>query len=209
MTNSMWWYLTRASALTAWAFLTLTLVWGTLVSTRLVQRARARRWLLDLHPYLGTIGLAALVLHIVSAVADTQSHLNWIDTVVPFTSGWGRTGIALGVVALWILLSVEVTSLVRRRLARRTWRGIHLTSYVAAWAMAVHAVMTGTDIRYPVVAWGSLILVAVTTAVTLRRALRVGVVPERAAPASGLDRVPSPSPARALRPPVLAQVDGS
>jgi len=26
MTNTMWWYLTRASALTAWAFFTLTMV---------------------------------------------------------------------------------------------------------------------------------------------------------------------------------------
>jgi len=172
MTNTMWWYLTRASALTAWVFFTLTMVWGTLVSTRLVQRARARRWLLDLHPYLGGIGLAALVLHIVSLVMDSQSHIDWINVFVPFSSHWNRLGVALGVLGLWILLAVEATSMAKRWLPRGLWRGVHLFSYAAAWAMAIHAVTTGTDLKQPVVAWGSLVLVAVTTAVTLRKVLR-------------------------------------
>lgn len=181
MTNSMWWYLTRAAALTSWAFLTLTMVWGTLVATRWVQRARARRWLLDLHPYLGSIGLAALGLHIVSVIMDTQSHLHWVNVVMPFTASWNRLGVALGVLALWILAAVEVTSLLRRRMQKRTWRGVHLTSYVAAWLMAIHAVTTGTDLKVPVVAWGSLGIVAVTTILTLRRVL-VGGPTSRVAP---------------------------
>ena len=172
MTNSMWWYLTRAAALTAWAFLTLTMVWGTLISTRWIQRARARRWLGDLHPFLGSIGLAALALHIVSVIMDSQSHLGWTQAIVPFTASWNRLGVALGVLALWILAAVEVTSLLRRRMAKRTWRGVHLTSYVAAWLMAIHAVTTGTDLKLPVVAWGSLVIVAVTTVLTVRRVVR-------------------------------------
>jgi len=191
MTNTMWWYLTRASALTAWAFFTLTMVWGTVVSTRLVQRARARRWLLDLHPYLGGIGLAALVLHIVSLVMDSQAHVGWINVLVPFSSNWNRLGVALGVLALWILLAVEATSMAKRWLPRRLWHGVHLFSYAAAWAMAVHAVTTGTDLKEPVVAWGSLVLVAVTTAVTLRKVLRRD-------PLAG--RVPASSPSPGASP---------
>ena len=136
MTNSMWWYLTRASALTAWFFFTLTMVWGTLVSTRVVQRARARRWLLDLHPYLGGIGLAALVLHLVSLLMDAKAHIELHNLVVPFSTGYSRLGVALGVLGLWILLAVEATSMVKRWLPRRVWHGVHLFSYVAAWMMA-------------------------------------------------------------------------
>ena len=173
MTNTMWWYLTRASALTSWAFLTLTMVWGTVVSTRLVQRARARRWLLDLHPYLGGIGLGALVLHIVSLLMDRKAHIELINIVVPFSASYSRLGIALGVLGLWILLAVEATSMAKRWLPRKIWHGVHLFSYVAAWAMAVHAVTTGTDLREPVVAWGSLVLVAVTTLLTLRKVVSI------------------------------------
>jgi len=171
MTNSTWWYLTRASGLTAWVFLTLTVLWGAIASGRLVQRRGARRWLLDLHPYLGGIGLGALVLHVVGAVADTFVQLRWIDIVVPFTSGWNRTGVSLGVVALWSLLAVEATSIARRRLSRPTWRRFHLLSYVMAWTVCLHAATTGTDLRNPVVAWGALALVAATTGVVTGRAL--------------------------------------
>ncbi|HEY5154618.1 MAG TPA: hypothetical protein VIJ47_07790 [Acidimicrobiales bacterium] len=174
MTNTMWWYLTRASALTAWAFFTLTMVWGTIVSTRLVQRARARRWLLDLHPYLGGIGLAALVLHIVSLLMDSKAHIALVNVVVPFSTSTNRFGVALGVLGIWILLAVEATSVAKRWLPKKVWHGVHLFSYVAAWAMAVHAVTTGTDMKQPVVAWGSLVLVALTTLVTLRKVLVSG-----------------------------------
>ena len=188
MTNSMWWYLTRASALTAWLFFTLTMVWGTLVSTRLVQRARARRWLLDLHPYLGGIGLAALVLHLVSLLMDTKAHIDLHNLVVPFSTSYSRLGVALGVLGLWILLAVEATSMAKRWLPRKVWHGVHLFSYVAAWMMAVHAVTTGTDLKEPVVAWGSLALVAVTTLVTLRKVVGIGA-----------ERSPGDAPAVAAR----------
>ena len=184
MTNSMWWYLTRASALTAWLFFTLTMVWGTLVSTRMVQRAKARRWLLDLHPYLGSIGLAALVLHLVSLLMDAKAHIALHNLVVPFSTSSSRLGVALGVLGLWILLAVEATSLARRWLNRKVWHGVHLFSYVAAWAMAIHAVTTGTDLKEPAVAWGSLALVAVTTLVTLRKVVGSGTVAERGTPAT-------------------------
>ena len=195
MTNSMWWYLTRASALTAWFFFTLTMVWGTLVSTRVVQRARARRWLLDLHPYLGGIGLAALVLHLVSLLMDAQAHIELHNLVVPFSTGYSRLGVALGVLGLWILLAVEATSMVKRWLPRQVWHGIHLFSYVAAWMMAIHAVTTGTDLKEPAVAWGSLALVAVTTLVTLRKVVGIGAEPS--AVATPAAPPPPPAPAAA------------
>ena len=62
----------------------------------------------------------------------------------------------------------------KRWLPRKVWHGVHLFSYVAAWMMAVHAVTTGTDLKEPVVAWGSLALVAVTTLVTLRKVVGIG-----------------------------------
>ena len=53
----MWWYVMRSAGLTSWLFLTLALMWGTVASGRLAPTTRARRWILDLHPFLGAIGL--------------------------------------------------------------------------------------------------------------------------------------------------------
>ncbi|MEZ5143831.1 MAG: hypothetical protein R2726_15130 [Acidimicrobiales bacterium] len=170
MSNEMWWYLMRAAGLTAWVALTATLVLGAVVSGHMTERRGARRWILDLHPYLAGVGLAALGLHIVAAVADSYVDIGWLDVLVPGTAGWNPVAIALGVLGIWVLAAVEITSLARRHLSRRTWHGIHLLSYAAAWLMALHAAVAGTDLRNPVVAAGGLLLVGAATVVGMRRA---------------------------------------
>lgn len=159
----------RASGLTAWVFLILTVIWGALISGRLVRGAANRQWLLDLHPYLGSLGLGALVLHVVSAVMDTTVHLTWRNTVVPFTSKWEPFAVGLGVLAIWMLAIVELTSVARRFLPKKTWHSIHLLSYVMAWFITIHAVISGTDMRNRFVSWTGIVLVILATTVGIRR----------------------------------------
>ena len=192
MSNELWWYLMRAAGLTAWVALTATLVLGAVVSGHMTDRRGARRWILDLHPYLGGVGLAALGLHIVAAVADSAVDIDWIATVVPGTSGWNPAAIALGVLGLWLLVAVEVTSLARRALSRRTWHGIHLLSYGAAWLMALHAAFAGTDVRNPFVAGLGLVLVSSATVVAMLRAWGPGAERRDARGGDGR-RAPDPS----------------
>ena len=63
----------------------------------------------------------------------------------PFASSWKPGAVALGVVAAWSLVAVELTSLAMRRLPRRIWRGIHLVSYLTFWLTSLHAALAGTD----------------------------------------------------------------
>jgi DMSO/TMAO reductase YedYZ heme-binding membrane subunit len=195
MSNTMWWYVMRSAGLTAWFFLTLTLVWGTLASGRLVPGAKAKRWIVDMHPYLGAVGLSALALHIVAAVSDSYVGLRWVNTVVPFTAGWRPWGVAFGVVSLWILVAVQGTSMMRKRLDKTTWHRIHLASYVGAWLTGVHAVMNGSDLGNPVIAWTAFALLATATVIASVRALKA---PART-PAGRAPVAPTP-PARRPEP---------
>jgi len=198
MSNSMWWYIMRAAGLTSWLFLTLTLMWGTVASGRLATNAKARRWVVDLHPFLGTIGLGALALHIVAAVADTYVGLKWVDVVVPLTASWHPWGIAAGVVALWMLVVVEVTSLMRRSLGRTTWHRIHLVSYAMAWITGLHAVLNGSDIGNPLVAWSAFTLMVVATGLAMWRSVspKAGRPPAVRPPADAVHPEPMMSGAR-------------
>ncbi len=169
MSNTVWWAIMRSSGLTAWVFLTLTVAWGALVSGRLVRGSSNRQWLLDLHPYLGAIGLGAVVLHIVAAVMDTTVHLHWINTIVPMTSTWKPIGVSMGVLSLWTLAIVEVTSLVRRRMRKKVWHAIHLSSYGMAWVVTLHAILNGTDVHNKYVAWTGVAMVVGATTIAVRR----------------------------------------
>ncbi len=141
----LWWYLARASGLVAWAALVATIVWGVLLATRLLRPHDRPAWMTDLHRWFGGLALATTTLHLVALVADSNVHFGLTDLLVPFASDWRPGAVAVGVAALYLLVLVEVSSLLRPRLSRRTWRLFHLASYPLAFAVPVHAALAGTD----------------------------------------------------------------
>lgn len=52
-----------------------------------------------------------------------------------------------GAVALYLLLAVLITSLLRTRIGRRTWRNFHLLVYPAAVLLFLHSILTDPDLR--------------------------------------------------------------
>jgi predicted ferric reductase len=177
MSNTQWWYVMRSSGMVAWVLLTLTVLWGAVLSSRLLRSGR--RWLTDMHPFLASLGLAMLILHIVAAVVDSYAGVSLTAVFVPFAADWNPVAIALGVVSLWAIGVVQVTSWLRRRMARRTWNLVHQASYGAAWTMALHALTAGTDTRQPWFAIGGTALIVATAVVTVLRAVRDRVHPAR------------------------------
>ena len=55
--------------------------------------------------------------------------------------------VAWGVVAMYLLVAIEITSLVRHRLTARAWRNVHLLSYFLFATATIHMVTAGTDVR--------------------------------------------------------------
>lgn len=65
--------------------------------------------------------------------------------LLPFKSIYRPGPVAWGVASLYLLLLVEGSSLVRRRLATRRWRSIHLLSYPLFGVATIHFLSAGTD----------------------------------------------------------------
>jgi DMSO/TMAO reductase YedYZ heme-binding membrane subunit len=145
--SNTWWYLSRASGIVAWALLTLAMVWGLLVSTRMFDRRPSPKGLVDLHRFLGGIAVVFVGLHVATIVADSYVHFGAADVLVPFATGWHPVAVAWGVVAMWLLVAVEVTSLAMRHISRRVWHVVHLSSYALFGSATVHAYAAGPDTR--------------------------------------------------------------
>lgn len=163
MSPQFWWYLTRASGIVAWLMLTATVIWGILVSTKAFPHQRQPIWLLSLHRWLAGLTLWFLAIHLVSLVADSYVSFGVADLLVPFASEWRPGAVAFGVVGMWLLVAVQVTSWAMRRLPRRFWRIVHLSSYLAFWLTSLHAAYAGTDrstTLYQVSAVASILAVA-------------------------------------------------
>jgi predicted ferric reductase len=180
MSPQFWWFLTRSSGIVAWIMLTLSVIWGIVLSTKAFPDQRRPIWLLAVHRWLGGLTMSFLAIHLVALVADSYVQFGLADITIPYATDWKPGAVALGVLGAWLLVAVELTSLAMRRLPRKVWRVIHLSSYVAFWLTAMHAAFAGTDATrpmYQITAAASILAVAwaLMYRVANRRAVRRAV----------------------------------
>jgi DMSO/TMAO reductase YedYZ heme-binding membrane subunit len=175
--EQVWWYLTRSSGIVAWLMLTASVIWGVVLATKAFPEQRRPAWLLDLHRWLGGLAVSFTMIHVGALVADSYVHFGFADVTVPFASQWRPGAIALGVAAMWLLVAVEATSLAMKRLPRKVWRWVHLSSYAVFLLVSFHAALAGTDrthVLYQGTAVASIVAVVWATVyrLTHRRAQR-------------------------------------
>jgi predicted ferric reductase len=171
MTTQVWWHAARATGIIGWALLTAAVIWGLLLSTRLARGRPTPAWLLDMHRFLGGAAVIFTLLHLAGLVADTYVHFGLADLLVPYASSWRPGAVALGVVSLYLVVAVELTSLLMRRIPRRAWRGVHLTSFVLFWSATFHFILAGTDAGHPLAMLGINLAAATVVFLTLVRIL--------------------------------------
>ena len=132
MNPQLWWQVARAGGLVAYGLLAASTIWGLAVSTRLLGRWPAPGWTLDLHRYLGGLAVAFTGIHLAALLLDSYIQFDLLDLLVPLASTWRPGAVAWGVVALYLLVAVQATSLARRRLPHRLWRRVHLAAFPLA-----------------------------------------------------------------------------
>jgi DMSO/TMAO reductase YedYZ heme-binding membrane subunit len=101
--------------------------------------------MLSTHRYLGALAVSFVAVHVVAILADSYVQFSVVDVLVPFSAAWHPVALAWGVVGMYLLLAVEITSLVRARLSPRVWRNVHVLSYVLLAMVTIHLLSAGTD----------------------------------------------------------------
>jgi predicted ferric reductase len=149
MNSHFWWYTARASGIVAWVLAYISVLWGVLLATRVLKPIDRPAWLLDLHRWVGGLTIAFTGLHMVALALDDYVGFALDDLLVPMASSWNPAPVAWGIVALYGLTAVQVTSLFMRRLPKRFWRAVHISSYGIFAMITVHAITAGTDAGVP------------------------------------------------------------
>jgi len=139
------WLVARSAGIVAWALIVASAAWGLLLATRVLGRKASPAWLLSLHRFLGVLAVVFTALHVVAIVADDYVDFGITQVLVPLTSSWEPFAVALGIVGMYLLLAVQITSQLRNRMSQRAWRRVHLLSYALLATTTVHGLMAGTD----------------------------------------------------------------
>jgi DMSO/TMAO reductase YedYZ heme-binding membrane subunit len=147
--SKVWWYVARSAGIVGWGLSVMAVVWGLALSTRALGRRPPAPWLLDVHRFLGALTVVFVGVHLVGLAFDPWASFGLAELFVPMASSWKPAAVAWGVVAVYLLVAIEVTSLLRARLPLRLWRSVHLTSYVLYATATVHLLLSGTDRHNP------------------------------------------------------------
>lgn len=147
MSAHLWWYVARAGGIVAWALVLASCTWGLLHALRAFGRRPSPAWMLSTHRYLSALALSFVAVHVVAILLDGYVQFSLADVLVPLVSSWHPVAVAWGIVGMYVVVAVEITSLLRGRLSPRVWRGVHVLSYVLLALVTVHFLAAGTDAR--------------------------------------------------------------
>lgn len=183
MSSQTWWYIARSGGIVAWAMLAISVFWGLALSSRFLGKRPKPNWMLDLHRFVGGLAVVFTGIHVLALVLDSYVTFGLVEILVPFTGDHHPVAVAWGVISLYLLLAVEITSLLRRRMGKRAWRLTHYLSFPLFALSTVHLLWVGTDrttlpLRIGVL--GSVLVVTVSTVIRLVQADRHDLAAVRA-----------------------------
>jgi DMSO/TMAO reductase YedYZ heme-binding membrane subunit len=139
------WEFIRASGLTGYIALTVSVVLGLSVSTRATDPISKRAHINEVHQTTSVLACVLIGLHVVLLLFHDYVDFDLAGLLVPFASDWRPVAMAAGIISMYLLLVLLLTSVLRARVGYRSWRALHFAAY-PAWALAtVHGVFGGSD----------------------------------------------------------------
>ncbi|MGZ5128825.1 MAG: ferric reductase-like transmembrane domain-containing protein, partial [Actinomycetota bacterium] len=139
------WILLRAAGVGAYVMLFMAVAWGLVATTAVVTKHVSKPAANMFHQFVATTGLVLLGVHMAILLIDAYMPFHVLDLLVPMRSTFRPVAITAGVIAMYAMVAVMVSSWVRKKLSTKVWRSIHLLAVPAFTLALAHGVFSGTD----------------------------------------------------------------
>lgn len=143
--DSLAWYSSRILGFLAYGALAVSVIYGLLLSSGILDRVAHRAVSLTLHQDLSAIAIGLTGLHGALLALDTYVPQTVRQLVIPFAGPYRPEWVGIGQIAFYLMVVVYASFFVRRRIGQRTWRALHYTTFLAFVGATAHGVMSGTD----------------------------------------------------------------
>jgi predicted ferric reductase len=167
------WYATRLVAWLSYLAIAASVVYGLLLSTKILDAIAHRPISFTLHQDLGSIGLGLAGVHAMLLTLDRSVPYSLSDVLVPFAGPYRPLWVGLGQISLYLTLIVVASFYVRRRIGQRAWRMLHGVTFLAFAGAAAHGVMSGTDTATAWAWWAYAVPIALVVFLTAYRVVLV------------------------------------
>ena len=142
------WLLARASGITAYVLVTLSVLAGLVLKSRPFARLRPAT-VTQIHRALALNAIAAIAAHGIALVLDTTVKVSPIALAIPGLISYRPLATSLGVLAAELTILVYASFSLRRRIGFRAWRALHWTTYAVFALGTAHGLAAGTDSGRP------------------------------------------------------------
>ena len=139
------WYLTRSSGTVAYLMMSVSTIWGLLLSTKLVKKVIPPAISLAMHNYISWLSLGLTIFHAGILLFDSYYTYTLSALLIPFTGPYSPMWVGMGTIGFYIMLITTLSYYVRKQIGQKTWRKLHYTTFGAYVLSTVHGLMAGTD----------------------------------------------------------------
>jgi ferredoxin-NADP reductase/DMSO/TMAO reductase YedYZ heme-binding membrane subunit len=147
-----------------------------------------------LHSLLAVGALVFTGVHLVGVALVSALGVGWLQLLVPFTRPGGPVAQGFGVLALYLMLTVMITGMMRRRLTPRWWRRVHRLGLPTLGFGCLHGVLAETPIGSGAsLALSASVVVVVTVLLVLPKVYPPVAVRRSVALAESRQAQPSPA----------------
>lgn len=183
---SLPWLVERLAGFLAYFAVAGSVLYGLLLSTKILDAIAHRPITFNLHQDLASVGLGLAGVHGALLALDKTVPFSLTQIAVPGLAPHAPLAVAAGQVAFYLMAVVIASFYLRRRIGQRTWRVLHYLTFLAFVGATAHGLGAGTD---STAAWAWWIYVGSTVAVVFlfgyRLVLSIGMRRQRGAiPAS-------------------------
>jgi sulfoxide reductase heme-binding subunit YedZ len=201
--DHIWWLASRASGITAFLLISLSVLLGLAMATKILRGRVRPPVLVKLHESLALSGLVAISVHAITLLGDAWLSPGPVGLLVPFTMDHAPVYTGLGIIAAYLAALLGLSYYVRRHIGTRRWRSLHRLTLLVYVLGVTHTLGAGTDAE---ALWLRLILI-ITGAPILFLALLRFLPSGR--PAAEPRPAPPPPAAHPLRQPILVNTEAA
>jgi len=164
------WVVERGFGFLAYLALAGSVVYGLLLSTKLLDELAHRPITFALHQDLASFGLGLAAVHGALLALDQSVPFSLTQIAIPGLAPYQPLAVAAGQVALYLMAIVVGSFYVRRRIGQRAWRLLHYLTFVSFVGATAHGLAAGTDSS---TTWATVIYVVPVVAVAILLAVRI------------------------------------
>ena len=166
------WVFERLFAFLAYLAMTGSVVYGLLLSTKILDTIAHRPITFTLHQDLASVGVGFAAVHGMLLALDSKVPFTLAEIAVPGLAPHAPIGVAFGQVAFYLAAVVIASFYLRRRIGQRAWRTLHYVTFLAFVGATLHGIFAGTDTGTP---WAWWLYVLSTVAVVFLLVYRIAL----------------------------------